>query len=263
MSAAAKKRPNDAATTHKKASKSKAPTSKAREEDETHGLSERCELACYHAACCGRGLPDSTHLVPNASDLNFQGVLTYLRSRPPIDYKLVPGHPDWSEDVHIAYGTNCMMDWDTYSTVVALMDRQNCGALAGAVFHLSLAAAAVAFEWDSVEGKRADGEGDAKRAIFEMVLLAGATIDEGIRKFAGSNLRDCGGGVHFSADYVHAVLKVCTAPPAARLERWPSVLAEISAAEAGAAQYAVIRARFLEICCEGKVEEAALDGFGS
>lgn len=232
------------------------------EENDTRGLSDRCELACYHAAFCGRGLKGTTHSVPNASALNFQGVLAYLSSCPPIDYKLVPGHPDWSQDIHIAYGTNCMMDWEDYSTLVALMDNQNSDGLAGAVFHLSLAAAAVAEEYNSLHGKagnRENGDGDTKRAIFEMVLLAGATIDEGIREFAGSNLTDPGGGVKYAGEYAHAVLDMCTATPAARLERWPAVLAEISAAEAGTAQYAVTRARFLEICCEGKVEEAALD----
>ena len=186
-------------------------------------------MACYHAAFCGRGPDGSTRLLPNSSDLNFQGVLEYLLASPPIDYALSDYAPDPAN----------------YAFMVAM-----------ARFPLTLIAASVAYEWDHMECRKAV----AKRAIFEMVLLAGATFDDSVRKFAGTALTEAGGGVHYSADYPPAVLDLCTASPAARLARWPGVLAEVAAAAAGAAQYAVIHRRFLEICCDGNVDEATLSG---
>ena len=195
-------------------------------------LSDRCELACYHAAFCGRGPKEGGRAPANTSDLNFQGVLDYLSSSPPIDFKLVP-----------AAGA---VDWDKYSFVVAMNEG----------FHLSLLSAAVASEWDHMENKN----DVAKRAIFEMVLLAGAAFDDDrIRKFAGTALFEAGGGVHYSSDFVCALLDRCTATAAARLARWPGVIAEINAAAARAAQCDVIHSRFLEICCEGKVDGATFD----
>ena len=196
-------------------------------------LSDRCELACYHAAFCGRGPKDARLHQPNASDLNFQGVLEYLSSSPPIDFKLIPAEGE--------------VDWTKYSFVVAVHEDK--------LDFLSLLAAAVASECDGVDDLKAV----AKRAIFEMVLLAGATSDHGIREFAGSALFEAGGGVHYSGDFACALLDRCTATAAARLSRWPGVLAEITAAEAGAAQYAVIHSRFLEICCEGEVDDATFE----
>ena len=115
--------------------------------------------------------------------------------------------------------------------------------------------AAVAAEWDNLETRSAE----AKRAIFYMVLLAGASFDDAIRTFAGTAATDCSGGVHYSNEYACAVLDMCTAEPAARRARWPGVVAEIVAKEAGEEQYAVVRRRFVEICCEGNVDEATLE----
>ena len=189
-------------------------------------LNTRCAEACYHAAFCGRGPPGGTRLPPNASYLNFAGVLAYLVTSPPIDH-VIP---------------------HSISELEGYVD------LAGA-FHSPLIKAAVAEEWDNMESRNKV----EKRAIFEMVLLAGATVDKQVYQFAGTAMTEAGGGVHYSADYTHSVLDKCTATPAARLARWPEVLAEISAAASGSAQYAVIRRRFLEICCEGKVDEATLE----
>ena len=64
------------------------------EEDPIPDASRRCEVACYHAAFCGRGPIGGTHVPPNASDMAFQGVLDYLSSSPPplIDYIIPPEH---------------------------------------------------------------------------------------------------------------------------------------------------------------------------
>ena len=192
--------------------------------DESKELSRRCAKACYHAAFCGRGPPGSTHVAPNSSDLNFQGVLEYLSASPPIDYTIPLEH----------ISVHSMLSGVHYSPLLK---------------------AAVAAEWDNVESR----DDVAKRAIFEMVLLAGAAFDDVIRAFAGTALTEAGGGVHYSGDYACSVLDKCTAAPAARLARWPEVFAEISGAAAGADQYAVVRRRFLDICCEGKVDETTLE----
>ena len=203
------------------------------EEEEATDLSRRCVEACYHAAFCGRGPPGSTHWSPDASDLNFQGVLDYLSSSPPIDYILPPEH---SQGVH---------------------------SMLSGVHYSPLLKAAVAAEWDNLESRK----DVAKRAIFEMVLLAGAAFDgpvgDTIRTFAGTAMTEAGGGVQYMGEYACSVLDKCTALPAARRARWPEVLGEISAAAARAEQYAVVRRRFLEICCEGKVDEATLEGLHS
>ena len=85
----------------------------------------------------------------------------------------------------------------------------------------------MAEEWDHVS----DRDAVQKRSIVMMTLLAGATIDDGIRKFAGSCLSDPGGGVHYSGEFANALFDKCTAPAATRLARWPAVLAEIAATE--------------------------------
>lgn len=207
-------------------------------------MSTSCEAACYDAAFCGRGPMAGSRLVDGASDINFQGVLGYLAASPapPIDHRLVPGQ-------------NCSIDFGNYSTMVLLDGQDDCDD-ARKAFRLSLLGAAVATEWDRFE----DVENAAKRAILELVLLAGATIDAGVRVFAGAGLSASpGGGVQYSDEYQSAVLDMCTAAPTVRRARCPGILAEITAAEPGAAQYAVIRRRFLEICCEGAATTAALE----
>lgn len=207
--------------------------------------SDRCEEACYHAAFCGRGAPKSKKLVPNASDLNFEGVLKHLKSSPPIDHRLIPDQ--------LVPGKNCAWKFGNYSCQVFVAGQQAHHG-AGKDFRISLLGAAVATEWDHF----VTPECVAKRAILELVLLAGATIDGGIRGFAGAALSEAGGPVSYDNKYPLAVLDMCTAAPAARCARWPDVLAEITAAEPGAA-YAVVRRHFLEVCCEGKVDAAAIE----
>ena len=164
----------------------------------SRSVSDRCEAACYDAAFCGKGPEGAILLVDGASDINFQGVLKYLATAPapPIDHRLIPdgGAP----------GQNCSFDFSNYSTVVFL-DGQGDHDEARNAFRLSLLGAAVALEWDHFE----DSKSAAKRAILELVLLAGATIDAGVRAFAGTSLGEPGGGVQYGDEYQSTVLDLC------------------------------------------------------
>jgi hypothetical protein len=175
--------------------------------------------ACSSAAAMGR----------KASDFNV--VLSYLSTFPEMD-ATVGGYFRSHNDYH---------EHDDY--VDKLGD-------------LSLLRASVMVEYCGFTDSTSDGE--AKRMVVAMVLLAGASTDDpDLGKYGGLDIHEVGGGVAYCWRFAEKLVSLCKSTPAERKEKWPETVAELVAASADRdQQLKIVMRAFVENCGSDTSEEA-------
>ncbi|GMI48098.1 hypothetical protein TrCOL_g892 [Triparma columacea] len=121
---------------------------------------------------------------------------------------------------------------------------------------LSLLRASVMVEYCGFSSSTSDGE--AKRMVVAMVLLAGASTDDpDLGKYGGLDIHEVGGGVAYGWSFAEKLVSLCVSTPAERKEKWPETVAELVAASADRdQQLKIVMRAFVENCGSDTSEEA-------
>ena len=118
---------------------------------------------------------------------------------------------------------------------------------------LSLLRASVMIEWSYFTDS--DSNGEAKRMVVAMILLAGASTDDTcLGEFGG--LDSCEGSI-YDWSFAKELLALCVSTPEERKEKWPETIAELVAASADRdQQLKIVMHAFVENCGSDTNEEA-------
>jgi len=121
---------------------------------------------------------------------------------------------------------------------------------------VSLLRASLMVEWSHFTDSDKDGE--AKRMVVAMILLAGASTDDpNLGEFGGLDIHEVGGGVVYDWTFAKRLLALCVSTPAERKEKWPETVAELVAASADRdQQLKIVMRAFVENCGSDTSEEA-------
>ena len=98
-------------------------------------------------------------------------------------------------------------------------------------------------------------DGEAKRMVVPMILLAGASTDDPkLGEFGGFDPRQF---CIYDSSFVEGLLALCVSTPAERKEKWPETVAELVAASADRdQQLKIVMRAFVENCGSDTSEEA-------
>jgi len=118
---------------------------------------------------------------------------------------------------------------------------------------LTLLRASVMIGWSDFTDS--DSNGEAKRMVVAMILLAGASTDDPkLGEFGGL---DCHDGSIYDWSFVEHLLALCVSTPEERKEKWPETLNELVAASADRdQQLKIVMRAFVENCGSDTNEEA-------
>ena len=153
-------------------------------------------------------------------------------------------------------------DDDAFNVVVSFLatSQEIDATVDGLTFHsraqlsdLTLLRASVMVDWSHFTDS--DSNGEAKRMVVAMILLAGASTDDpNLGEFGGLDSHE---GSIYDWSFAEHLLALCVSTSEERKEKWPETLSELVAASADRdQQLKIVMRAFVENCGSDTSEEA-------